>query len=284
MDGESVRSAEGVGFTVEEATRRALEALGVSREQAYVEVVERPRRTFLGFRSGEVRVRAVVLPGAAGRAQPRGGGRRLPARGRRPAAGQRPPGDGRPPSGRSRPRPAQGRRPLRTPSIEMNYVPIDPETPEAQGALEILSRLIELMGLQAPVRLSEEGPKPPGHRGPAVALEVEGEDLGILIGRRGSTLEALEYLLRVMVNQRTGHWPYLTIDVNGYRRQRVENLRSLAQRMARVAQEEDREVVLEPMSPQERRVVHLTLQDHPQVETRSVGQGEGRKVTIRPRS
>jgi spoIIIJ-associated protein len=114
-------------------------------------------------------------------------------------------------------------------------------------------------------------------------LNIEGEDLGILIGRRGETLAAIQYLLRLMVNHRMRRWVNLVVDVEGYKSRREEQLRSLALRMADRVAKSGRAVALEAMPPAERRIVHITLRDHPDVTTQSVGEGDHRKVTIIPK-
>jgi spoIIIJ-associated protein len=118
---------------------------------------------------------------------------------------------------------------------------------------------------------------------PPLVLNIEGEDLGILIGRRAETLAALQYLTRLMVNHRSHRWVNLVVDVEGYKARREEQLVRLAERMAERAVSTGRVVTLEAMPPRERRIVHITLRNHPEVTTQSVGEGEQRKVTIIPR-
>ncbi len=113
-----------------------------------------------------------------------------------------------------------------------------------------------------------------------LVLNVQGRDLGALIGRRGETLDALQYLTRLIVGREVERRVNLVVDVEGYRVRRERSLQQLALRMADRAVTTNRRQVLEPMNPAERRLVHVALRHHPHVETESVGQGESRKVTI----
>jgi spoIIIJ-associated protein len=115
-------------------------------------------------------------------------------------------------------------------------------------------------------------------------LDIQGTDLGVLIGRRGETLEALQYLTRLMVNHRLERRSSLVLDVESYKSRREASLRALAQRMASQANELGRTVTLEPMPPNERRIIHMALQEDTTVHTESVGEGDHRKVTIVPKN
>jgi spoIIIJ-associated protein len=113
-----------------------------------------------------------------------------------------------------------------------------------------------------------------------IILNVSGEDLGLLIGRRGQTLTSLQYLVRLIVQQRTGNYVPIIIDVNGYRQRRLDALKSLAHKVARRVKERKMAQSLDAMPAFDRRVIHLTLANNPDVTTQSVGTGEGRKVVI----
>jgi spoIIIJ-associated protein len=114
-------------------------------------------------------------------------------------------------------------------------------------------------------------------------LEIQGRDLGALIGRRGETLAALQYITRLIASRDLERRANIVIDVEGYKSRREVMLRRLAKRMAEQAIQRGRTVSLEPMPPHERRIIHLTLRDNPNVTTESVGEGDHRKVTIVPR-
>jgi spoIIIJ-associated protein len=150
------------------------------------------------------------------------------------------------------------------------------------AALEVLEELLLKMRIKAHVTAQWEPPSQPGETA-ALVLNVQGDDLSQLIGRRGETLAALQYITRVIVTKQVGELANVVVDVEGYKARREQQLRRLAQRMAEQAVAQGRTVVLEPMPPNERRLIHLALRDNPDVHTESVGEGEHRKVTIVPR-
>lgn len=147
---------------------------------------------------------------------------------------------------------------------------------------ELLAQLVKLMGFDAEIVASWQEPDEEDSQ-PYLLLDIQGDDLGVLIGRRGETLASLQYLLRLMVNQRLRQWKNIVVDVEQYKRRRVNQLNQLAQRMAQQVIDTDRSVALEPMPANERRIIHLALRDHPQVFTESIGEGDRRKVSIMPR-
>ena len=113
-------------------------------------------------------------------------------------------------------------------------------------------------------------------------FDVDGDDSGLLIGRRGETLRALQFLVSFIASRRLGYRVNLFVDVSGYQERRYETLRSLAQRNARRVASSGREITLEPMPPNERRIVHMALADDPDVNTVSDGVDDGRRVVIEP--
>jgi spoIIIJ-associated protein len=119
---------------------------------------------------------------------------------------------------------------------------------------------------------------------PTLVLDIRGGDLSTLIGRRGETLDGLQYLIRLLVAKELGHYLHVVLDVDGYKAHRAQMLKQLALRMAERVVATHKPAALEPMPPNERRIVHLALRDHTQVRTESVGMGENRKVTIIPQS
>ncbi len=143
-------------------------------------------------------------------------------------------------------------------------------------AKEVLESLLSLVEISASVKLQAEGS---GDQA-VTSLDIEGEDLGILIGRRGETLSSLQYLVNLIVSRRLKSGVGVVVDVEGYRQRRYESLRLLARRLADQVRSTGRSVTLEPMSAGERRIIHLELRDNPYVSTQSIGQGEARKVAI----
>ena len=163
------------------------------------------------------------------------------------------------------------------------------EMPEEQSdiievAKNVLEGLLSLMGIDASVVASAdysvEGEE---EAMSSISLDIEGDDLGILIGRRGQTLASLQYVVRLIVGHQTNVRLPIVIDVEGYKQRRSESLRALAWRMAEQVKGKSIPYTLEPMPAFERRVIHLTLADHPDVTTESTGYGEARKVVILPK-
>ena len=113
-----------------------------------------------------------------------------------------------------------------------------------------------------------------------VLIDIRGDDLSILIGRRAETLNALQYLLALIVSKEADRWVQVTVDVEGYRSRRENQLRQLARRMADQALRTGKRQILEPMSAAERRIIHLELRSHAEVTTESVGDEPNRKVSI----
>ena len=131
------------------------------------------------------------------------------------------------------------------------------------------------MGLSvlATIRFSgneEEGP----------VIDVQGEDSALLIGKRGETLQSFQYLVNLGLNKIVQSHPVVTIDVEKYKERRTKSLETLASRMADRVKMGCKPITLEPMSPSERRIIHMALSDHPSVTTESVGQGSERQVSV----
>jgi spoIIIJ-associated protein len=148
-------------------------------------------------------------------------------------------------------------------------------------AREVLETILARLGVTASVDCQT---KPPAGGGEGViTLDVSGDDLGILIGRRGQTLSALQYVVRLILAHQTQARVPVVIDVEGYKQRRYEALQALAQRMAEQVKAKGRPFTLEPMLAYERRIIHIALADDPDVTTESVGEGESRKVVIMPR-
>ena len=162
--------------------------------------------------------------------------------------------------------------------LASEQVPLESST--IQMAVDFLRRVLELMDIDAEVTV--RAPETPGDglgRASAV-LDVNGDDLGILIGRRGSTLAALQYMVNHMVSRSLKSKALVSVDVERYKRRREEALIGLAQRLADKVKTSGRTITLEPMPANERRIVHLALAGDSQVVTASLGEGETRKVAI----
>ncbi|MCO6451084.1 MAG: protein jag [Caldilineales bacterium] len=156
------------------------------------------------------------------------------------------------------------------------------EQPEAlREAAVFLQNMLDLMGLNTRVEASVLPPDEEDDRD-SYYLNIAGDDLGILIGRRGETLDAIQYLVRMVTHRHARRWPIVEVDVEHYKQRRELSLERLATSMADKAVREQRTIVLEAMPARERRLVHIALRDRPDVFTQSIGEGENRKVTIVP--
>jgi spoIIIJ-associated protein len=143
-------------------------------------------------------------------------------------------------------------------------------------AKTVLDELLSLINISANVVLIGRGVG----ETEAIQLDIRGDDLGILIGRRGETLSSLQYLVNLIISRRVKAHVGVVVDVEGYRKRRYESLRLLARRLAEQVKSTGRSVILEPMPANERRIIHLELKDSPHVTTQSIGQGDERKISI----
>ena len=142
-------------------------------------------------------------------------------------------------------------------------------------AKEILTKLIQAMRLDIKIKNMKdaEGDQP-------VSFDIDGEDSGLLIGRRGQTLSSLQYLVRLIVAEKLKTWVPISIDVGGYKKRRYDSLYTLALRLAEQVKRTRRPMSLEPMPADERRIIHTALSSDPYINTQSMGEGEARKVVI----
>lgn len=147
---------------------------------------------------------------------------------------------------------------------------------KVERAVEFLEKLFEKMGVDPQIEqeMGTEG---------LVYLRLSGSRMGMLIGRRGQTLDSIQYLVNLVANQGGGPRARIVLDAEGYREKRAETLRGVAQRLAEKAKKQGRKAALEPMSALERRVVHMALADDDDVETRSEGDEPYRRVVIVPK-
>ncbi|MGI8550752.1 MAG: RNA-binding cell elongation regulator Jag/EloR [Dehalococcoidia bacterium] len=256
-------AVETSGKTIEEAIARALQQLGLDRDQVEIEVLSEGRGGILGI--GAEPARVLVSPvfddedddEDDGPDEAEADGREDIAEGTATAAVADEERD--------------GDRPVLSVAEATDL------------AVETLQTLLDLMGLDTTVQA-----RPPSTPGDGVGLvtailDVTGEELGLLIGRRGDTLATLQYMLNLLVRRQVHNRVMFGIDVEGYRRRREDSLTGLAQRMADRVRSSGQSITLEPMPPAERRLVHMTLADDPDVLTVSIGEGEARKVAITPR-
>ncbi len=153
------------------------------------------------------------------------------------------------------------------------------EPEEVLVARDTITVLLEKMNVQAKVsvKLGDSD----SNRIQPVLIDIEGNDLSFLIGRKAETINALQFITSLIIGRKLGRWVPLQIDVQQYRKRREDELRKLARRIADQVASTGRNQALEPMPPNERRIIHLELRDHPEVETESKGEDPKRKVIVR---
>jgi spoIIIJ-associated protein len=246
--------------TVEEALAQGLAQLGLPAEAISMEVLDAGSKGLFGLGGRQVRVRLTVKSEQeSATPAPASTPDRKPA----PASVKK-----------SRPEPKE---------------PVPAPAPEDKGepdellnlAEETVSKLLYHMNMEAQVSAHYQESDREDRR--TIHVDVRGDDLSILIGRRSETLNAFQYVASLMVGKEVQQWVQLVVDVEGYRSRRESQLRRMARRMAEQALKTGRRQVLEPMSSNERRIIHLELREHPAVTTESVGEDPHRKVTIIPK-
>lgn len=271
------------GKSVDEAIAEGLRALGLTTDTAEIEIINRGSRGIFGLGSEPAQVRIT----------PRGAG----ASPRTPAV---------PPTNADVTEQAVAQEEVAEEAVtEVPAAPrvarptaeadededdgeaADASSPEEEAQLgamatEMLGEMVRLMGFEADIIAEWRDPDADNeHR--YLLLDLQGSELGALIGRRGDTLNNIQYLIRLMVNQRVHKWKNIVVDVEGYRQRRIDHLSQLAQRSASQVAQSGRPLSLEPMPANERRIIHLTLRDNPDVYTESTGDGPKRKVQILPK-
>ena len=144
----------------------------------------------------------------------------------------------------------------------------------ASQAIEVVNQLLLDMRASALATIRSSGDDEIGP-----TIDIQGEDSGLLIGKRGETLQALQFLVNLILAKRQSH-PRVILDVEQYKERRNRSLQALAMRVAERVVASGRPIALEPMPAAERRIIHLALADHPDVTTESAGDRQGRKVTV----
>ena len=153
-----------------------------------------------------------------------------------------------------------------------------PEDEQSQRAFDFLEAVVKHMGMDCRVHL--QPPKDEDKRD--IRLEISGPDSGRIIGKKGQVLGALQFLTNRALNRPGEERRYITVDAEGYRSRRENNLATMAKRLGSQAVEDGKIITFEPMTPRDRRVVHLALVDLEGVVTRSEGEGDDRRVQIIP--
>jgi spoIIIJ-associated protein len=294
MSPSTSHEIEARGANVEAAIDAGLRRLGMNRDQVTVTIIDEGSRGLLGIGSREAVVRlkpAVVAPPPpppAPRPAP------PPSRPTPPPTPPQQPPPAPPVAARPEPPVAREQQPARPPvaptptpaADEDEAAPAaatdDELAAEAEAAVAVLSELLDKMHVSASVTASASEPDDlTGQRVNVVA--INGDDLTVLIGPRGETLDALQFLGRLMVAHKLHRRSNFVVDVEGYRQRRVQALTRLAERMADKARQRGEPISLEPMTAYERRIIHMALRDTPDVYTESAGEGKQRRVRIFPK-
>jgi len=144
-----------------------------------------------------------------------------------------------------------------------------------EEAAKTLREILDRMGIEAEVSAFDDGER--------IILDAHGAESGLIIGKKGATLDALQYVINRIISKKPSDGPGVVVDAEGYRGRREDSLADLARRLAEKAIKSGRPVPVEPMSPHDRRIVHVTLKEHPDVTTESEGEGAFRRVVIFPK-
>lgn len=265
-----MNNVEAEGSSIDEAIERALQQLGVTRDKVDVDILANATRGLFGLGGKPARVRATL------RSLNLDGARHAPptapvvdlshARASRPVSAR---ADGAAPA----PVPASV-RPSAPPAARPEPPAGDVDAATLERVRAMLAELATLIGVEATVEAVND------ERGPR--LLINGDTSGMLIGRRGQTLDALEYIANRVVAREDESAGRIVVDSQNYRDRRRQSLEELARRLAERARRRGKTVTLNPMSPRDRRIVHLALQNEPALTTRSAGKGYFRKLLIIP--
>jgi len=236
------KSWEYVGKSVDDATQVALEELGLERDDVFIEILEEPQRGFLGLGGKEARIRVELI-------------------GEWEVLGKK-----------------EEKR--KSDDFDAGEQDLLGESDEAKPSantgkpVEMVKDILEMFGIEAMVEARE--------REESVVVEVWGNDIAILIGKGGSTLDALQYIVNICCRKAGEVSKRIIIDIEGYRKRRKAKLERLAEQSANKVIAQKKSVVLDPMSASERKVVHMALRNVDGVTTESAGEGPERHVVIYP--
>jgi spoIIIJ-associated protein len=277
----SNKEIESRGATVDAAVAAGLLRLGLGRNQVSVTVIDEGSRGLLGIGSREAVVRIAPLPVAPEPPAP-------PPPSIQPVAPPRPAPAQQTAPERVAPQKAVESRskiaevPAEDEEGEIAEITADELESERTTAVAIIQELLEHMQVAARVSgfLSEPDDLT-GHR--VNIIDIAGDDLGVLIGPRGETLDALQFISRLMASHKLHRRVNFVVDVEGFRRRREQALTRLAERMAEKVRQRGQPIALEPMSAYERRIIHMTLRGAADVYTESTGEGKQRRVRIFPK-
>jgi len=265
--------------TVEEAIAQGLAQLGLTADAVRVEVLDAGNKGLFGLGRPQVRVRLTVNPASAsGMADVQTESARSNMLDRRATTERTVQVEDEAP----RPEPKR----VETKPESAPVVKEDESQPEHDELLDhteaVVSRLLHLLNLEAQVSAHYESIERDGRR--TIRVDIRGNDLSVLIGRRSETLSAFQYVASLIVGKEEQQFVQLVVDVEGYRDRREKQLIQMAMRMADQVAKSGRRQTLEPMPSAERRIIHIALRDHPDVKTESTGEEPYRKVMIIPKN
>lgn len=307
--------------TVDRAIEKALAELQMDRDAVSVEVIEMGRKGFLGIGASDAKIRVTyeaadeIKPAVkaeekpapkAEKAEVKTEAKPRPAQNETPRLVKAAPQSAdnqkpvqrpaaRPAQDEEKPRlvrrasgekaeaakPAEHKKPHREPVEETVFVKPDPKpesewSAEAKAAVQFIDGLLVKLGVEGHAFITAQS------EDDHLRIEIEGPDMGPVIGRRGDTLDAIQYLTSLVLNRGTEDHIRLTIDTENYRGKRAESLERLARKMAGKVARYHKPMTLEPMNPYERRIIHSALQDYRGVTTHSTGTEPNRRVVISP--
>ncbi len=296
-------SLEYIAANAEEAINKGLNALGVSREEVDIEILDNGSKGIFGIGARQARVRmtvkadslrAVMEKEAEAEAQNAAAAaeaEKQPAKQEAPAA----PAPAKEERRKSEPKQEKRReeqkaakpakQPVAEPEDEENPAPASGDVVNEETmkiAQNVVRDLMEKMRVKATIN-AKIGEAEDDMDSRVIMIDIQGDDLSYLIGRHSEVLHSLQYITSLIVGREVGHWVPLVLDVQGYRERRERQLRQMATRMADQVIKTGRRISLEPMPATERRIIHLALRGNSQITTESIGEEPNRKVVIYPK-
>ena len=296
-------SLEYIAANAEEAINKGLNALGVSREEVDIEILDNGSKGIFGIGARQARVRMTVKAdslravmekeaeaeaqnaAAAAEAEKQPAKQEAPAA-PAPAKEERRKSEPKQEKRREEQKPAKpAKQPVAEPEDEENPAPASGDVVNEETmkiAQNVVRDLMEKMRVKATIN-AKIGEAEDDMDSRVIMIDIQGDDLSYLIGRHSEVLHSLQYITSLIVGREVGHWVPLVLDVQGYRERRERQLRQMATRMADQVIKTGRRISLEPMPATERRIIHLALRGNSQIMTESIGEEPNRKVVIYPK-
>ena len=278
-----MRYSEKWGDSIESAVALALQDLKLTRDQVTVTVLEEPSKGFFGIGSKLAKVRVEEITAPQPKEDPKPAPQ--PVQKEKPAEKkaeapeaepEKPREEKKKKNNRKKPKNGANKKEFKIEGelVQVSAKPDDLKDAPDHPAKEFLENLIREMGLEGEVKVAVNET--------SVYADIDGKDTGTIIGKRGQTLDSIQYLTSLVVNKGEDEYIRVVVDAENYRAKREETLEKLAYRLAEKCIKTGRSVRLEPMNPYERKVIHTTLQTVPSVVTRSEGNEPNRRVVIQP--